>query len=233
MSDHGQRTPTPITPTLDTTPPVVPAPWERLEGEPIRWYANFERYRLMGPSRQLIPVMRMEYQARGAGRDGAQKRAPNSLPPHWRRAIERWRWRERAEAWDMAELERLRAEEAAERKKVREDHLIMLRGYRTKVAQGITLIDPKADKLWWKSATEALAMLGREFRAMYDEEPRGRLEVTGANGEPLLPLADLVAAAGRARERRLAAEAADGAGGGGSTSDGPTDDTRFGAGEWD
>jgi DNA repair ATPase RecN len=44
-----------------------------------------------------------------AEREKARKGA--TIPSAWNDAAERWQWRARAEAWDMAELERRRAEE--------------------------------------------------------------------------------------------------------------------------
>ncbi len=91
----------------------MPEPWDRLPDEPNLWYDRFERFRLMGAGRSVLAVYR-EYLAH----KGAKWRGRSGLPTSWRNAVERFRWRERAEAWD----ERQRAEER-ERWKRRRDEL--------------------------------------------------------------------------------------------------------------
>ena len=78
-------------------------PWEQQPGEPNRWYARFERYRLAGPSRSLLGAVNAERQQRGACQS-------KSIPQAWAKNARQWRWRERAEAWD--EHERLQARAA-------------------------------------------------------------------------------------------------------------------------
>jgi hypothetical protein len=82
---------------------LQPEQWERQTGEPNIWFARFESYRLAGPSRSIHGVLRSEKGAKGNKRR-------QSIPGAWSRAATRWRWRERAEAWD--ELERHKAREA-------------------------------------------------------------------------------------------------------------------------
>lgn len=77
-------------------------PWLRQPGEPSRWYARFERFRLMGPGRSLLAIYNEE-------REKARKSA--TIPASWRDAADKWQWRARAEAWDAAEQERRRAAE--------------------------------------------------------------------------------------------------------------------------
>ena len=81
--------------------------WERQENEPARWYARFETFRLLGPSRSIEAGFERDCLAAGltATRPGRR----------WYEAARRWRWRERAEAWDEAERERWRATEEQRR----------------------------------------------------------------------------------------------------------------------
>lgn len=81
--------------------------WDRQEDEPMRWYERFERFRLAGPQRSLLGT----YKGEGAekGREGQNQKTPRT----WNEAAEQWQWRVRAEAWDMAELERRRDDEEA------------------------------------------------------------------------------------------------------------------------
>lgn len=73
-------------------------PWDRQrddEGklEPNRWYSRFTAYRLAGPNRSLLGCVNREREQKGIKRY-------NSVPGAWSRAFDKWRWRERAEAWD-------------------------------------------------------------------------------------------------------------------------------------
>lgn len=81
--------------------------WERKDGEPARWYARFEVYRLLGPSRTMKAAHR-----HCAEMEGRRGRYPNS---QWFQIAERWQWRERADAWDQVEREALRKAEKDQR----------------------------------------------------------------------------------------------------------------------
>lgn len=84
--------------------------WDRIEGEPDRWYRRYERYRLMEPVRSIAAV----YQ--GESRNGEKPRS--NAPGLWYEIAKQWQWEERAAAWDAhldAEIEKTIA---AERKKV-------------------------------------------------------------------------------------------------------------------
>lgn len=84
------------------------APWEKLEGESPLQFSRFERFRSLGPSRTLEAAYRAE-----TGRKGV-------APGHWRESARKYRWRERAEAWDAEQTRQAREEEGeslAERRK--------------------------------------------------------------------------------------------------------------------
>lgn len=74
-------------------------PWEKQPGEPTIWYKRFTTYRLMGMQRSLRKVL-----------EGENRQSKN-LPGNWLRTAEQWSWRERAEAWDLNELEAQRVED--------------------------------------------------------------------------------------------------------------------------
>ena len=78
-------------------------PWDRLPEEPNRWFARFESYRLAGPRRSLSATWTAEQAEKG-------RRKRSKVPGSWNEAATRWRWRQRAEAWD--DYERQRAREA-------------------------------------------------------------------------------------------------------------------------
>src|SRR3990172_303869 len=93
---------------MDERSPVQP--WDRLDGETNRWWQRFGRFRLLGPDRSILAVF-------NEWRLAKSREVSRSAPKTWRTAADRWRWRERAEAWDeslrapaaaAAEAERLR-----------------------------------------------------------------------------------------------------------------------------
>jgi hypothetical protein len=84
-----------------------PSPWEPQPGEPNRWYARFESFRLAGPNRSLLATVNAERQQRGG-------RKSKSIPQAWAKNAQKWRWRERAEAWDDYQRQEQRASHAQE-----------------------------------------------------------------------------------------------------------------------
>jgi hypothetical protein len=102
-------------------------PYERMDGEPPRWFLRFTRYRLMGRDRSLQACVEQERQEEQAidssKKQQKQKHTPVSLlkppgvedvslgadaptlkvsvPGSWKRASAQWHWVERAEAWDI------------------------------------------------------------------------------------------------------------------------------------
>ena len=76
-------------------------PWDRQRYESMFWYARFEKFRLAGPTRSVLGAYNQELVA--AGRE-PKKCQPSS----WKHACNYWKWRERAEAWDNAQLEQAR-----------------------------------------------------------------------------------------------------------------------------
>lgn len=90
------------------------AEWDRQEGEPERWFARFERFRMMGSGRTLLGCVRAEEAQSG-------KKKHSAAPPGaWSQAADKWQWRKRAEAWDASQLQKAREAEEdalAERRK--------------------------------------------------------------------------------------------------------------------
>ncbi len=68
--------------------------WDQLPGEPPMAYAHFRLYRDMGLERSLDAAYAIDQQIRGIV--GGRTRAAGS----WTRESARWRWEERAYAWD-------------------------------------------------------------------------------------------------------------------------------------
>ena len=96
-------------------------PWEEQPGEPNRWYARFERFRLAGPNRSLLGAVNTARQEGG-------KRSTRSVPQAWAKAARQWRWRERAEAWDAHERGQARAAHARQIEEMNHRHVQEARG---------------------------------------------------------------------------------------------------------
>ena len=78
-------------------------PLARLPDEPDRWFDRYERFRLLGPQRTVTAAWRSE---------DPEANANNSVPPHWYETSRKYRWRERAGAWDDEQREKMREAES-------------------------------------------------------------------------------------------------------------------------
>jgi hypothetical protein len=76
--------------------------WEQQEseGEPAQSYSRFLLYRSLGPGRNLDAAYRLQLQQAGEAPEGARRRQPVA-PGNWCKDCIRWRWVERASAWDV------------------------------------------------------------------------------------------------------------------------------------
>jgi len=97
--------------------------WERLPAEPSRWFARFEHYRLLGPDRSLDGAYRAWRAEQPSGAKGTRSQGANR---HWYDAARRWRWLDRAEAWDEAEREAVRQLESVRRFDARQRRLAII-----------------------------------------------------------------------------------------------------------
>lgn len=87
-------------------------PWARFDDEPGRWFARFEAFRQFGPTRSLLGTVSAERAEKGG------KRRARKVPGAWDRAAKRFRWRERAEAWDRALEAQVAADEEERRRRI-------------------------------------------------------------------------------------------------------------------
>ena len=84
-----------IQPVFEPTMAELPAikPWERMEGEPARWFLRFRNYLKMGPRRTVNAVFERERQEKAG-------KATNKAGSRWYNAALHWQWEARAEAYD-------------------------------------------------------------------------------------------------------------------------------------
>lgn len=172
----------------------------------MRWFARFERYRLMGPRRSLLALYRWERS--GAigrdvtGRPGRPKPdGARTVPEAWGRAASRWRWRERAEAWDAHVLARERAKEEDIRRRARAAQLAALMELQERLRQALAEFNPTQNPPTWRDIAAVVRAVGDELRALFDTKPTIRHELSGPGGAPIVPLDLLAELAARARDR--------------------------------
>ena len=86
-------------------------PWDRQRDgtalEPLPWYERFLGYLYAEKPRSMLDVYRQVWAKEG------KARRPNGISGAWDRAVKRWHWQERAEAYDLAQL----AAQSEERRK--------------------------------------------------------------------------------------------------------------------
>lgn len=99
--------------------------WSRQPNESARWYARFDAYRALGPSRTIETVFQTE-----AGAAGLPPRRPGQA---WYNAARTYNWQRRAEAWDETERTRLAAFEESRRSEGRDDRIHMVTHILTEV----------------------------------------------------------------------------------------------------
>jgi hypothetical protein len=188
--------------------------WDRQENEPLRWYARYEVFRLRGPGRSFLGAYNQWRVENG-------KKVSTGTPVCWQEAAKKWRWKERAEAWDLSELEIRRQQEEQrwrERRIEQKDKewaaaqgllekanqmMQALRVARTVVEdEGRTIIIEPVD--WGPSDLarflDLFSKLGRLSAEM--ETEKRKEEITGKDGGPIVVEDSLTP---EERKRRLAA----------------------------
>ncbi|HMF29002.1 MAG TPA: hypothetical protein VKE42_09545, partial [Candidatus Cybelea sp.] len=89
-------------------------PWDRQPGEPMRWFHRFEQYRLAGPQRSVVGTFNQERAK--LCKKGQKYHARTQATGAWNRNFARWRWKERATAFDESQVAEERAALQAARK---------------------------------------------------------------------------------------------------------------------
>jgi hypothetical protein len=89
----------------DLTPP--PDPWLKQPGEPVKWFARFELFRMLGSGRSLWAAYREFHRRSGheETEDARKSAGKRGVPSSWNRAALRFNWKVRAEAFDIAKAQ--------------------------------------------------------------------------------------------------------------------------------
>lgn len=166
-------------------------PWEALPGEPVRWYARFETYRMLGAHRTLEAAYRL-----CAEREGLSAARPGAA---WYAAAQQWRWEERAAAWDAVERERLRAHEEERRFDSREQRLSMISQVLSAAFDLLVLADlPHLDQVEARRWAPLARLIFRDMLAAQRLELGAPTPAVAGGEEAPAYTADELAAAARA-----------------------------------
>lgn len=68
--------------------------WERMEGESLKWYSRFDKFRLMKPWKRSINAVYEEEETENHGK------VRTKIAGKWYEIAQKWQWNERADAWD-------------------------------------------------------------------------------------------------------------------------------------
>ena len=83
-------------------------PWEPMEGETAKAFEAFGYYRRLAPGQRSLQQAWEDYWSRPGNALQRSKKGAGRPYGHWTRWMSKWRWQERALAWDaeQAEIER-------------------------------------------------------------------------------------------------------------------------------
>ena len=151
-----------------------PPSWERQPGEPNRWYARFECFRLAGPSRSLLGTVNAERGQRSV-------KPSTSVPQAWAKNAQQWQSRERAEAWDEHERGKARAAYADAVEEMNRRHVQEAKALQSKAIQRLKSLD--FDKLSTADVLRYLIEAARLERTALDQpESIAEQRLTGKDG---------------------------------------------------
>lgn len=158
-------------------------PWERLPGEPAKWFSRFEVFRLLGPERTMEATWRSIRTQQGKAQSNTRPTQP------WFDTSRKWKWGERAAAWDAVEFERIEKRDRKLRDQARDVRRIGLLNAATQIVNEL-----KARNLETVSTQSLLGILVDFAEALRDEfgdSPAHKHEVSGPGGKPLMPVPEV------------------------------------------
>jgi hypothetical protein len=145
-------------------------PWNRQPGESALWFQCFETYRALGIRRTIEQAYRQEMERRGKTGYGQR---PNGS---WRKIAIEFHWHERAEAWDIAEINRVRREAASEARADKSARIKLLKAARGKLIQALEMVEMSPLRL--PELVNAIRMVVGELRNEYDDPISRQVEMS-------------------------------------------------------
>ncbi len=143
------------------------AAWEQQGPESDLWYSRFhDHYLILGPERSLEQAYRKYRESQQeTGIDPVSRRPTRKLPGSWRAACAKWRWLERARAYDDQQRAQLRKAQYEAIKKANERHQGSLRAAFAKVLQRLQSISPE-DFTATQTINHLLALIDKERQVL-------------------------------------------------------------------
>lgn len=149
-------------------------PWDRLPDESPMWHRRFEQYRMMGPEARSVVSVYNQFRAQ-KGKAEAKQQAGS-----WSAACIRFRWRERCEAWDDAEIERLRERRDKEADKLFANIEMALQAAYVKLAQRVRDLNPSSVPAG--SVVPQLIAIVNKLQELYGRKSPAQMEIGGIGG---------------------------------------------------
>lgn len=101
------------------------AVWDQQDGESDDLYVRFRHFLDQGPKRTLVDTWRATVQRETKGNQRKEKRKLNAeAEPQqdFYNDVKRWKWKQRADAWDLFQLDEVRRQRAEELETARRRH---------------------------------------------------------------------------------------------------------------
>ena len=174
-------------------------PWERQAGENDREYTHFLAYLGCGEGRTLTNAYREYWRNRNKHKPQAwvEEKISKIYPyPTYYTLAERMNWKKRAAAYDIfqreSRLARERADEERLRTEARDNRRNLLNGSLGTLATALNVMNRMLEKhedepvpLEIGSLMRASTELVRELRTEFGDNPKTKIELTGAEGGPV------------------------------------------------
>jgi hypothetical protein len=161
--------------------------WDRQPDEPTRWFERFHQFCLMGPGRTLMGCIHAEQERLGKEKKSTQ------IPGAWSEQAARWKWRERATAWDDYQRELARKEEEVTLRQRRRVHLAQAQLVQDKAFERLKAIAPAEltvrDVLAYLEAGVRQELLARGAPSEITEERRRELPAEQVDDDTLARIA--------------------------------------------
>lgn len=179
-------------------------PWEQMidKGEPVKWYARFDRFRLIKPWLRSVNAAFLQEQAENPRKPEKTRENADKV---WYQKAQEWEWDKRAAAWDKYRIAERDKQTAAEEEEVLNSELALKHNRIKELQELAALLKEEVydeDKRWVedikvgkepyyvKQFNDAVI---REYRATLDDiakekGERAKLtksELTGKDGAPL------------------------------------------------
>jgi len=144
--------------------------WEQLPDEPDMWFDRFTRYYL-----PLLPSVRtLSFAYRLFAKDVVQTSPDKSPCPDltgsWRDNARKWKWKQRAAAYDEHQRQYFYEHEAELRVKSRKQRIEALELFLKKCIEALQVLPP--EKASYASLAQSMKTIARELRAEHGEIDR-------------------------------------------------------------